>query len=104
MEVIEGFHPISAFGILRGDWAHVIICSITAALLLTCWILGRIRHKPQVKDIVPSEPHTDFPLPRVYINDSNWLARFLDPLTAFSRGPELLKKGYKLVIRELVSN
>lgn len=104
MKVIERFHPVSASGVLRGDGAHVLICSITAALILACWILGRIPHKPQVKDIVPSEAHTDAPLPRVYMNDSNWLTRFLDPLTAFSRGPELLKKGYKLVIRELSSN
>jgi hypothetical protein len=103
MKLMEGLHPISAFDALCSVWAHVIICSITA-LILTCWISGRIGHKPQVKDIVPVEPHTNAPLPRVYLNDSNWLTRFLDPLAAFSKGPELLKKGYKLVIRELVSN
>lgn len=97
MKGIERFNPISAFD--DSDRTHI-ICWIAATLILTYWIMGRIQPKPHVKDIVPGEA----PLPRVYINDSNRLTRFLDPLVAFSRGPELLKAGYKLVIGESVSN
>ena len=101
MKGIERFNPISAFD--DSDETHI-ICWIAATLILTFWIMGRIRPKPHVKDIVPGQAKTGAPLPRVYINDSNWLTRFLDPLVAFSRGPELLKGGYKQVIGELVSN
>lgn len=94
---------ISAFDVLR-DWAPLIICLIIAALILKYWIVGRIQHKPQIKDIVANGVNTDALVPRAYINDSNWLTRFLDPLVAFTRGPELIKRGYKLVICQLVSN
>ena len=35
------------------------------------------------------------------MNDKNWFTRFIDPLVAFSRGPELLLKGYKMVFLDL---
>ena len=104
MKFIDRSYPIPAFDVLSSDRVHVIICWIAVPLILTYWIISHIRHKPKVKYIVPGEANTDFPLPRVYINDSNWLTRLFDPLVAFSRGPELIKKGYKLVIRKLFSN
>jgi hypothetical protein len=106
MKVTEGFHPTFAFGVLRSDLANVLICSLTTALILTvCWILVPFRYKSQVLQLgTAGERNTDVPLPRVYLNDSNWLSRFLDPLAAFARGSELLKKGYKMVIRKLASN
>lgn len=36
-------------------------------------------------------------LPRVYLNDSNWFRRLIDPLAAFSHGIEVVSKGYKMV-------
>ena len=93
MNFIEKFNPISSSDVWHRDGMHV-IWWITATLILTYWIVGRIQAKPHVKEVVSEQAKT---LPRVYINDSNWLTRFLDPLVAFSRGPELLKAGYKLV-------
>jgi len=103
MNLIERFNPISSFAVLHSDGMHVIFW-VTATLILTIWILGHIQPKPHGKNIVPGEAKMAAPLPRVYLNDSNWLTRFLDPLVAFSRGPELLKDGYKLVVAAILSN
>ena len=75
---------------------HILILAILAFVIH--WTVLRIVVSRKKVKLVRQEADVQINVPRVYLSDSNWFERCTDVFRTFSRGFEIMVKGYQMVL------